>query len=87
MTDDSLMRSSLLEKTCYRFAGQVYFCPYDKCADAVRVFGFGPNDLPVAVIDDTKGGQKFIHDKHKEKRPFSSKSIEKFWKDSLAKIK
>ena len=56
---------------------KVYFCPYDKCGDALRAFGLSPEDLPRLVIDHTSINAKFVQ--AKEDYAPTKDSLMKFW--------
>lgn len=56
---------------------KVYFCPYDKCSDALRAFGLSPEDLPRLAIDHTSINAKFVQPK--EDYAPTKDSLMKFW--------
>lgn len=56
---------------------KIYFCPYDKCADAARAFGLNANDLPRFVFDHTARNEKFVQ-KREDFAP-TYKSLENFY--------
>jgi len=56
---------------------KVYLCPTTTCADVARAFGLEAKDLPIAVIDDTATGAKFVQSKSPAKGKTNGKGKRK----------
>jgi len=63
---------------------KIYFCPFDKCADAARAFGLSSNDLPRLAFDHTARDVKIVQ--KKEDFAPTYEAIEKFYKKCIKEI-